>query len=99
GVKALVAHPVAKSLRVLKVDGNRFGAGGLTALAKRGALAALTTFDLGSGVDTFARRNSTAEDMAKFLSALRCPHLRHLDLSGWPLGNKGAKALAANPAF
>jgi hypothetical protein len=27
------------------------------------------------------------------------PSLRHLYLDGWPLGNAGAKALAANPAL
>jgi uncharacterized protein (TIGR02996 family) len=99
GVRALVAHPVMKTLRVLKLGGNRFSKSGLTALAKRGALPPLTTLVIGSSTDTFARRNSRATDLAKFLSTLQIPHLRHLDLSGWPLGNAGAKALAANPAF
>jgi hypothetical protein len=100
GIRALVAHPVAKVVRILDLGGNRFCKGGLTALAKRGgAFPALTTLVMGSGVDTFARRNNRADDLAAFLSALRLPRLRHLDLDGWPLGNAGAKALAENPAF
>ena len=95
GLKALVAHPVAKTLRVLKLGDNAFGKGGLSALAAPGAFPALTTLDLGSS----HKRKASQADVAAFLTALRLPRLRHLDLGGWPMGNNGAKALAKNPAL
>jgi uncharacterized protein (TIGR02996 family) len=95
GVKALGAHPVAGTLRVLRMGDNSFGKGGLSALTAPDAFPALTTLDLGSvQVQKVARA-----DIAAFLSALRLPRLRHLNLNGWPLGNDGAEALAKNPAF
>jgi uncharacterized protein (TIGR02996 family) len=99
GIRALAAHPVAEHLRGLHLSGNRFGKTGLMALARREAFPALTTLVLGSGTDTFNRRNSTSADVAAFLSELQLPNLRHLDLAGWPLGNAGARALAANPTL
>ena len=95
GVKALAAHPGAKTLRVLKLGDNPFGKTGLAALATPGAFPELTTLDLGS----YHKRKGTPAELAAFLSKLEVPTLRHLDLRGWPLGNDGAKALAANPAF
>ena len=93
GVKALAAHPVARTLRVLKLGDNAFGKGGLAAIA--GAFPALTTLDIGS----YHKRKGTPAELAALLSALRLPNLRHLNLHGWPLGNAGAQALAANPAL
>jgi uncharacterized protein (TIGR02996 family) len=92
-VAALAAHPVATTLRVLRLGDNTFGKTGLTALA--GAFPALTTLSLRS----YSRRKGSPAELAAFLAALRMPHLRHLDLMGWPLGNAGAKALATNPTF
>ena len=93
GISALAAHPVARSLRILRLGDNAFGPKGLMAIAK--AFPALTTLDLGSSL----KRKATPQDLARFLTALACPHLRHLNLAGWPLGDEGAKALAANAAL
>jgi uncharacterized protein (TIGR02996 family) len=95
GVKALAAHPVAKTLRVLRLGNNAFGRGGLAALAADGAFPELTTLSLHS----HHTRRAKPADLAAFLTALRLPRLRHLDLGMWPLGNAGAKALAQNPAL
>jgi len=95
GLKALAAHPVAKSLRQLGLGDNAFGMKTFAALVKRGAFPALTALDLHS----HNRRASNSEDLATFLSALRLTNLRHLNLENWPLGNAGAKALAANPSL
>jgi uncharacterized protein (TIGR02996 family) len=92
-VAALAAHPVAKTLRALRLGDNSFGKTGLMALA--GAFPALTTLSLRGN----HKRKGSAAELAAFLSALRMPHLRHLDLMGWPLGHAGAKALATNPTF
>jgi Ran GTPase-activating protein (RanGAP) involved in mRNA processing and transport len=95
GVAALAAHPVAKTLRVLKFGDNPFGPGGLKAIGKPGAFPALTTLNLHS----YHKRKGKPADLAAFLSQLQMPNLRHLDLMGWPLGNEGAQALAANPSL
>jgi uncharacterized protein (TIGR02996 family) len=95
GVKALVEHPVAKELRKLRLGNNPFGATGLAALAAPGALPVLSTLDLHS----HGKRKVAPADLAAFLSKLQLPTLRHLDLSGWPLGTAGAKALAENPTL
>jgi uncharacterized protein (TIGR02996 family) len=95
GVAALAAHPVAKSLRVLRLGDNSFGKTGLMAIAKPGAFPKLTTLDLKS----YLKRKGTPAELTAFVSALQLPRLRHLDLMGWPLGDAGAKALAASPAF
>jgi uncharacterized protein (TIGR02996 family) len=95
GVKALAAHPVARTLRVLKLGDNPFGRDGLDTIAQPDTFPALTTLNLCS----FLKQKGKPAELAAFLSALRLPHLRHLNLTGWPLGNDGAAALAANPAF
>jgi uncharacterized protein (TIGR02996 family) len=92
GVKALAAHPVAHELRHLHLGDNTFGKGGLTAIAT--GFPALTVLDLGSSL----KRKATEADTAAFTAALSAP-LKHLNLHGWPLGDTGAKALAANPAL
>ena len=94
-VKQLAAHPIAKGLRVLKLGDNAFGKGALAALARPSAFSALTTLDLYS----YRKRKATPADLATFLSALQIPTLRHLNLGGWPLGDEGAQALAANPTL
>jgi uncharacterized protein (TIGR02996 family) len=94
-VKALTAHPVARTLRVLRLGDNSFGPGGLAALAKPGAFPALTTLNLHS----YHKRKAVPADLVAFLSKLEIPTLCHLDLHSWPLGDAGAKALAANPSL
>ncbi|QEG25405.1 hypothetical protein GobsT_01310 [Gemmata obscuriglobus] len=91
---ALSKSPAAPRLRVLKVWGNWFTKAGLAALgngARFPALAALT-LDLSVG-DTRVRPDA----LARFAAGLSLSRLRYLDLGGWPLGDAGAKALAANP--
>jgi uncharacterized protein (TIGR02996 family) len=94
GVRALAEHPVAQNLRVLQLIDNPFGQGGLDALV-RAAFPALTTLSLAAE----NKQKRARADLAKFLAAIEIPTLKHLDLSGWPLGDAGAKALAKNPAF
>ena len=45
------------------------------------------------------QREGWAADVTAFAAALNLPRLRHLNLSGWPLGDDGARALAANRAL
>jgi hypothetical protein len=95
GVAAVAAHPVARSLRALRLGNNSFGRTGLDSLSRGGVFEQLGSLDLGSSLKCKAKE----ADLAAFLSALALPHLRHLDLSGWPVGDAGAKAIAASPAF
>jgi hypothetical protein len=37
--------------------------------------------------------------MMAFLAGLQLPRLKHLDLSGWPVGDEGARVLASSAAF
>ncbi len=95
GVAALAASPAARSLHVLRLGDNNFGKTGLSRLARASAFGQLCVLDLGS----FLQRKVQEADLAAFLSALALPRLRHLDLSGWPIGDTGARALAASPAL
>jgi uncharacterized protein (TIGR02996 family) len=95
GVAAIAGSPAARTLRVLSIGDTNFGMRGLAAIAKAGAFPSLTNLDLQSSL----KRKATAEDVTRFLAEWGLPRLRFLDLQGWPLGDKGAKALAANPAF
>jgi Ran GTPase-activating protein (RanGAP) involved in mRNA processing and transport len=100
GALALAAHPAAKGLRVLEFGDNAFGKNGLAALAKPDAFPELTTLDLQSSLKQKpVAADLVVADLVAFLSALQMPRLRHLDLSGWPLGNTGAKVIAGSPAF
>jgi Leucine Rich repeat len=89
-LKALAAHPVAKTLRSLTIGEHALTPDGLMALAR--AFPALTTLNLWL---TFKRRG-TPPAVTKFVKVLDAPNLRHLDLNGWQLGDDGAKALARN---
>jgi uncharacterized protein (TIGR02996 family) len=95
GVAAIAGSPAAGTLRVLSLGDNNFGKRGLAAIAKAGAFPSLTNLDLRSSL----KRKASAEDVTQFLAQLNLPRLRYLDLQGWPLGDEGAKTLAANPAF
>ncbi|MBM3981395.1 MAG: TIGR02996 domain-containing protein [Planctomycetes bacterium] len=92
GVKALAAHDAARTLRALRLGDNPFGPGGLAAL---GQFPALTALDMHS----YLARKPTSAQLAAWLAGLALSNLRHLNLTGWPLGDAGAKALAANPAL
>lgn len=97
GVVALAAAPAATELRVLRLGDNPFRLKGLEAIARSDNLRGLTTLDLSS--HPYKVRDMTTAAIAGFLAALRFPRLRHLDLSGWPVGDDGAKVIAASPAF
>jgi uncharacterized protein (TIGR02996 family) len=92
GAKALAARPLARSLRHLLLGDNPIGKSGLAALAT--GFPALTVLNLRAT----RKRTSAQEGVTAFLAALGAP-LRHLNADGWPLGDEGAKALAANPAL
>jgi uncharacterized protein (TIGR02996 family) len=95
GVAAIAAGPCAAALRVLRLGDNRFGKQALRKIAKGAAFPRLTTLDLNSPPG----RTASAEEVTRFLTELDLPRLRHLDLRGWPVDDRGAKALAHNPAF
>jgi hypothetical protein len=92
---ALSKSGAAAHLRVLELGLNAFGRSALAALGNGARFPNLTTLDLVSAVAPKMR----AMDVARLLRGLSLPRLRHLNLAGWPLGDTGAKALAANPAL
>lgn len=91
-VVALARSAAAPHLRVLRIGRNRISKTGLLALADGARFPNLTTLDVRAGYT-----QTRPETLARFAAELSLPHLRHLHLDGWPLGDAGAKALAANP--
>lgn len=89
---ALSRSAAAPHLRILRVARNRFAKAGLAALGNGARFPELSTLDLRAGY-TQVR----PETVARFVAELSLPRIRHLHLDGWPLGDAGAKALAANP--
>ena len=89
---ALSRCAAAPHLRILKVAHNRFAKSGLAALGNGTRFPNLTTLDLRAGYT-----QTRPETLARFAAELSLPRIRHLHLDGWPLGDAGAKALAANP--
>jgi uncharacterized protein (TIGR02996 family) len=95
GAKALCGSPRFGQLRRLTLAHNALGAAPLRALGENPALRGLTALDLGSTHDT--DRLTTAH-VREFLDAFAPTDLRHLVLSGLPVGVRGAKLLAS-PKF
>jgi uncharacterized protein (TIGR02996 family) len=95
GVAAVADGLRALGLRALRLGDSNFGRKGLIALATAGAFLELTTLDLHST----RKRKASADDVTQALASLELSRLRHLDLAGWPVGDAGLKALAANPAL
>jgi len=93
-VVALAKSPLAATLRMLTLGDAYFGKTGVAAIGS-GTFSNLTTLDLNSSM----RRRIKPADIVRFAGTLQFPLLKHLDLSGWELGNAGAKALAANPSL
>ncbi|MCI0702165.1 MAG: TIGR02996 domain-containing protein [Planctomycetia bacterium] len=93
GIVALSKCAAAKNLRILRLGETPLGMVARAALADGTRFPNLTTLD----IDSHTTRNAKPQDMAKFAEELSLPQLRHLYLSGWSLGDAGAKALAANP--
>jgi hypothetical protein len=95
--QALATHPVARNLRILNLTNNPIGSSGLMALARTGAFPELASLNL--YLSPGRKSRATERDILAFVSALAMPRLRQLTLSGRPVGELGAKALAANPSF
>ena len=95
GIVALADRLEGSALRVLRLGDNNFGSTGLTALARDKVFPMLITLSL----DSSLKRKATEADMGAFLSALTISSLRCLNLDNWPLEDRGAIALASNPAL
>lgn len=83
-VAAIGKCPDITRLRHLDLGFNRPGATGLRAIATNPALRGLTGLQLFSEFEH--ARGLTTEHFERFLTKLEMPNLRHLDLSGHPVG-------------
>ncbi|MBN9121374.1 MAG: TIGR02996 domain-containing protein [Planctomycetes bacterium] len=94
-VVALSKSLAAANLRIIRFDSVPVGRSAFAALGNGTRFPNLTTLVLNTAVT----RRTTVADMEKFARTLSLPRLRHLDLAGWPLGDAGALALAANASL
>lgn len=94
-IVALAKYPVARNLRDLRLGNNPFGKMGLNALAEPGAFPELVRLDL--ALVYAQKRKATESDVTAFLRRLTCPKLQSLHLTGLPMGDDGARAIADNP--
>ena len=94
GFRAIAETPSAKTLRVLRMGNNPLGMKSLALIGETVAFPRLTTLDL-RPADTAL---GTAE-ITRFLQSFAATGIRHLNLSYLPVGDAGAKAIAANPVF
>jgi uncharacterized protein (TIGR02996 family) len=97
GLRAVAGSPCAGELRILEIANPSFGPKELAFLASCGAFRKLTTLSLRSPYGLTVK--ASVEEVADCLAHLQLPRLRHLHLENWPVGDAGAKATAANPAF
>ena len=97
GTKAVVASKTFRALRHLNLSHATIGPTGLAALAANPALRGLRALDL-SGYARDARDRLTPAHFERFLAKLDMPDLRHLELSGRPLGARAARKLTG-PRF
>jgi uncharacterized protein (TIGR02996 family) len=95
-VKALAGCKKFRQLRHLNLSDNELGPTALAALAANPALGGLRALDV-SGRGTNNRGLAPAH-LDRFLAKLDMPDLRHLNLSGRPLGPKAARRLT-DPKF
>jgi uncharacterized protein (TIGR02996 family) len=99
-VAALAKHPVAKELHFLQLHNSSLGKNGLRTIAKPGAFPNLIALHLERCVSTITgKKSATPEEVQTFLSKLSLPRLQVLNVSEWPLGDDGARALASNTAL
>jgi uncharacterized protein (TIGR02996 family) len=95
-VKAIAAAKNFRALRRLDLANTQIGPTGLSALAANPALRGLRTLNLAGGY--YDSPNLKPGHFDRFLSKLDMPDLRHLDLSGRPVGPKAARRLT-DPKF
>lgn len=91
-VKAVASCKRFGELRRLDLEDNTIGPTGLSALAANPALRGLRTLNVAGG--HAYSRGLTPTQFDRFLARLDMPDLRHLDLSGRPVGSKAARKLA-----
>jgi uncharacterized protein (TIGR02996 family) len=96
-VEALVAHPVSRNLRHLRLSVHALSKSGLLAFTREGIFPELLELELG---DLPGKKKKVREaDVLEFVSSLVAPRLRSLDLCGLPVGDEGAVALAGNASL
>ncbi len=95
-VRAVAGCPRFGELRRLNLADNVIGPTGLSALAANPALRGLRMLNL-AGRPAY-NRGLTPTNFDRFLSKLDLPDLRHLDLSGRPVGPRAARRLT-DPKF
>jgi hypothetical protein len=95
-VKAIASCKRFGELRRLNLEDNTIGPTGLSALAANPALRGLRVLNVAGG--HVYNRGLTPTQFDRFLTRLDMPELRHLDLSGRPVGAKAARKLA-DPKF
>ena len=95
GAVAIGGSPRFTQLRHLVLAQNVVGVGGLRALGDNPALRGLRLLDLGA---PHSANGMTTAHAREFLDAFAPTDLRHLDLSGFPVGVRGAKVIAS-PKF
>lgn len=98
GARAVVESPRLANLRSLKLTVSPLGERLLKTIAVSPTLRGLTELHL-TGHGESARTMVTVEHGRNFLAALNMPDLRHLRLDALPLGEAGARLLAAEPKF
>ena len=96
-ISLLAESGILREMRDLSLGSNVMTAAGLLPLANEKVMPELTTLSLNAPEEKYLIATET--EMVRFLSKISVPKLRHLDLSGWPLGDRGAQALASNPSF
>ena len=93
GFAAVAGSRRLAGLKSLDLSYNTPGPRGVRALAGNPALRGLVGLLLKG--DTLHSRGLTPADIHEFLTRLNLTHLRHLDLSGRPVGGRAARLLAA----
>src|SRR5262249_38166123 len=95
GVAEIAKSESRATLQALYLWDNCLGKGALERIVRPGAFPALISLSLPAQGHT----KLSPRDIAPILAKLAMSNLRSLNLSGWPIGDVGAKALAANPAL
>ncbi len=94
GLEALSKSPLLRELRQLDLSFNELTAGKAQALNRGEMLQNLTSLDL-----SLRDEDSSMPDGMEFIKALELPCIRHLSLSGIPLGARGVQVLVKKDWF